>query len=192
MTAAEPAVFVDRDGTLNVEVGHLSDAAELDLIDGAAEAVRTLREAGYRVVVVTNQSAVARGLLSEAELRDLHARLARRLGAEGAELDGIYYCPHHPTEGSGSYRVECSCRKPKPGLVERAARELDIDLGRSFVVGDKLSDLEAGAAAGCRGVLVRTGYGAEEERRLDGSLVRPAHVADDLLDASRWIAGGDA
>jgi D-glycero-D-manno-heptose 1,7-bisphosphate phosphatase len=189
---AEPAVFVDRDGTLNVEVGHLDDAADLDLIDGAGEALRTLRGAGYRVVVITNQSAVARGLLTEDALRDLHARLARRLGAEGARLDGIYYCPHHPTEGRGPYRVECSCRKPKPGLVERAARELDIDLERSFVVGDKLSDLEAGARAGCRGVLVRTGYGADEEQRLDGSPVRPAHVADDLLAASRWIAGRSA
>ena len=187
MPMDDPAVFVDRDGTLNEEVGHLNAAGELELIDGAAEAVRLLRASGYKVVVVTNQAAVARGLLSEEGLREIHARLEQRLRAEGAGLDGIYYCPHHPTEGRGVYRIECSCRKPKPGLVERAATELDINLARSFLVGDKLSDLEAGAAAGCKGILVRTGYGVESEQEIGEAPVPPEHVANDLLDASRWI-----
>ena len=183
----EPAVFVDRDGTLNEEVGHLSDHDGLRLIAGAPEAVRLLRASGYKVVVITNQAAVARGLITEKELCRIHRKLEEELLAGGAGLDGIYYCPHHPTEGQGAYRMDCACRKPRPGLVERAASELDIDLARSFIVGDKLTDLEAGSAAGCRGILVRTGYGLESEQEIDRATVRPEHVADDLLDASRWI-----
>jgi len=180
------AVFLDRDGTINREVHHLNRVEQLELLTGAAEAIRRLNAAGFAVVVVTNQAAVARGLLSEAGLTEIHAALATLLAAAGARLDAIYYCPHHPTAGAGALGVDCSCRKPKAGALHRAARELGVDLGRSFLVGDQRSDLEAGRAAGCRTLLVRTGYGAETETAL-GTAERPDHVASDLLEAAAWI-----
>lgn len=180
-------VFLDRDGTINEEVHHLSQPQQFKLIDGAAEAISLLNQAGFKVVVFTNQSAVARGALSEAGLQAIHQLMVDRLGAQGAYLDGIYWCPHHPTAGVGPYKVACQCRKPKPGMLERAARELAIDLSGSFVVGDKMSDLEAGYAAGCRNILVRTGYGLEQEALFNGHHFYPDYVADDLWAATEWI-----
>lgn len=181
------AVFLDRDGTLTVEGEWITKHEHLVLVPGAAEAVRALSDAGFFVVMVTNQSAVARGLIDEGELDAIHAELARMLAAEGARLDATYHCPHHPTEGLGAWRKDCECRKPKPGMTLRAAREHDLDLERSFTVGDAARDLEAGWTAGTRGVLVRTGKGPKE---LDVLLARgetPDHVADDVLAAARWI-----
>ncbi len=180
-------VFLDRDGTINEEVHHLSRPQQFKLIDGAAEAISLLNQAGFKVVVFTNQSAVARGALSEAGLQAIHQLMVDRLRAQGAYLDGIYWCPHHPTAGVGPYKVACHCRKPKPGMLERAARELAIDLSGSFVVGDKMSDLEAGYAAGCRNILVRTGYGLEQEALFNGHHFQPDYVADDLWAATEWI-----
>ncbi len=151
---SRPAVFLDRDGTLNVDVDFLDDPAELVLIDGAAEAVLALNEAGFVVAVVTNQSGIARGYLDEARLAEIHGRLEAELGAAGAHLDGIFYCPHHPTEGAPPYRRPCECRKPAPGLLRAATEELDLDLSRSFVIGDSPRDIEAGAALGVPGYLV--------------------------------------
>jgi D-glycero-D-manno-heptose 1,7-bisphosphate phosphatase len=180
-------VFLDRDGTINDEVHYLSQPQQFKLIKGAAEAINLLNQAGFKVVVFTNQSAVARGFLSEARLQAIHQLMADRLRAQGAYLDGIYYCPHHPTAGVGPYKVACHCRKPKPGMLERAARELAIDLGQSFVVGDTMSDLEAGYAAGCRNILVRTGYGLEQEALFNGHHFQPDYVAEDLWAATEWI-----
>lgn len=180
-------VFLDRDGTINEEVHHLSQPQQFKLIDGAAEAISLLNQAGFKVVVFTNQSVVARGALSEAGLQAIHQLMVDRLRAQGAYLDGIYWCPHHPTAGVGPYKVACQCRKPKPGMLERAARELAIDLSGSFVVGDKMSDLEAGYAAGCRNILVRTGYGLEQEALFNGHHFQPDYVADDLWAATEWI-----
>lgn len=180
-------VFLDRDGTINDEVHYLSQPQQFKLIDGAAEAISLLNQAGFKVVVITNQSAVARGFLSEARLQAIHQLMADQLRAQEAYLDGIYYCPHHSTAGVGPYKVACHCRKPKPGMLERAARELAIDLGQSFVVGDKMSDLEAGYAAGCRNILVRTGYGLEQEALFNDHHFQPDYVADDLWAAAEWI-----
>ncbi len=182
------AVFLDRDGTVNEEVGYLRDLAKLKLIPGAAAAIRRLNEAGRLVILVTNQSGVARGYFPESLVHDAHALLAEMLRKEGARLDGVYYCPHHPTAGNSHYTTECDCRKPFTGLLDRAARDLHIDLSRSFMVGDKWSDVELGHRAGARSVLVSTGFAADDEGN-----VRPAHVEDpdlvahDLAEAVDWI-----
>jgi D-glycero-D-manno-heptose 1,7-bisphosphate phosphatase len=161
-----PALLLDRDGVLIVEVDHLHEPGRVELIPGAAAVVATMNRRGVPVVVVTNQAGIGRGMYGEADYAAVSARLAALLAAEGAHLDGSYHCPHHPTLGVGAYRVACACRKPQPGLLLEAARTLGLDLARSVLVGDKASDLAAGRAAGCRTVLVRTGYGAGEERRL--------------------------
>jgi len=179
-----PAVFLDRDGTLTVESEWVRSGQDLLLVPGAAEALRLLSAAGYVLVLVTNQSAVARGIIDEAQLAEIHAHLGELLAADGAQLEAIYHCPHHPTEGVGAGRTECSCRKPKPGLVLQAARELGLDLEHSWMVGDAARDLEAGWSAGVRGVLVLTGKGERERALLRRE---PAFVAKDVLAAARWI-----
>jgi D-glycero-D-manno-heptose 1,7-bisphosphate phosphatase len=188
MTSRRPgAVFLDRDGTINREVHHLNQVEQVELLEGAAEAIRLLNGSGFKVVVVTNQGAVARGLLPESRLAEIHAALVALLARSGAAVDAIYYCPHHPTEGVGDMRRDCGCRKPRPGALQQAAGDLGLDLECSFLVGDQASDVEAGRAAGCRTVLVRTGYGAKTETELHGVGVHPDHVAADLLEAVRWI-----
>lgn len=180
------AVFLDRDGTVNEEINYLNKVEQLKLIDGAAEGIRVLREAGYKVVIVTNQAAIARGYLAEQDLPLIHAALEKMLAEQGAAVDAIYYCPHHPTAGVGAYKIECECRKPKPGMLLRAAADLDLDLANSFVIGDKLSDLGAGEAVGCRTILVRSGYGRKVEEGLAENS-RPDFIADDLAGAAKWI-----
>lgn len=155
-----PAVFLDRDGVLIAEVEYLSDVSQVRLIPGAAAAVRRLNDAGLAVVVITNQSGVARGHFPESRVREVHRHIAELLLAEaGASIDRFDYSPFHPTEGVGEYRRDTDCRKPKPGMLLRGATALGLDLSASWMVGDRRSDLEAGAAAGCRTILVRTGYG---------------------------------
>lgn len=181
------AVFLDRDGTINEEVCYLSHVNQLRLIDGAGEAIRLLNESGFKVVVVTNQSGVARRYFPEETVEHVHNVMQKMLRAADAHIDAIYYCPHHPTEGIGPYQIECDCRKPQPGMLKTAAEELDVDLSRCFIVGDKISDLEAGHEVGCRTVLVRTGYGVEMEKEFRHYTFQPDYVANDILEASRWI-----
>ena len=182
------ALFLDRDGTVCHEVGYVNHPRRLSLLPGSAEAIRQSRRAGYLCVVVTNQAGVARGYFEEGLVQAANQRLARLLDAEGTALDGIYYCPHHPTAGESPYRLDCSCRKPRPGMLEQAARDLDIDLAESVMIGDKISDVEAGHQVGARGILVRTGYGlGEEEFKKADWATTPEHVADDLLAAVRWL-----
>jgi len=180
-------VFLDRDGTINEEVEYLSNVDQLKLIDGVTEAIRLLNNAGYKVVVITNQSGIARGYITEAQVKTIHTELEKMLQKENAYIDGIYYCPHHPDADVDAYKVDCDCRKPKRGMLEQAAKDLDIDLKNSFVIGDKLSDLGAGAAAGCRKILVRTGYGKEMEKELPNASFHADHIADDVLKAVKWI-----
>jgi D-glycero-D-manno-heptose 1,7-bisphosphate phosphatase len=192
LATRSPAVFLDRDGTIVREVEYLARPEQLALLPGAAEGMRRLREAGYRgyrgyrLVIVTNQAGVARGYFDEDDVRRVHERLREMLREQGADVDAVYYCPHHP-QGQGAYRRECPCRKPGTGMFERAARELGLDLARSVVVGDKVTDLLPGVELGCRTVLVRTGYG---QSLLDaGALddVPVDHVSDDLLDTAEWV-----
>jgi len=153
------AVFLDRDGTLNEEAGYLNHVDRLKLIDGAAEAVRLLNRHGLKTVVVSNQAGVARGYFPEELLPRLHDRLRALLKEQGAELDAIYYCPHHPDVGEPPYRQDCDCRKPGLGMIRRAEKELSVDARRSYMVGDKISDVEFGKKAGCKSILLLTGYG---------------------------------
>ncbi len=183
-----PAVFVDRDGTLNREVNYLTRPDELRLLPGAADAIARLRQAGYAVVVVTNQSAVARGLITEDDLESIHNELRRQLGCDRVELDGVYYCPHHPEHGAASYRMDCNCRKPRPGLLLRAASDLNLDLKRSVMVGDKLIDLQAGWNAGCRAALVLTGHGEGTRTNADAEILRRIDcIAHDLSRVADWL-----
>ncbi|MBI4560632.1 MAG: HAD family hydrolase [Candidatus Rokubacteria bacterium] len=183
-----PAVFIDRDGTLSEEVGYVNHPKRLRLLAGSAEAVRLLNRAGLRAVVITNQSGVARGYFSEEVLHAVNAELVAQLKAQGAFLDGLYVCPHHPREGKPPYRARCDCRKPKPGLLLRAAGELGLDLAASYMVGDKISDVAVGRRAGAASILVLTGYGLGEwEYRRPHGRWEPDHVAEDLLGAVRWI-----
>jgi D-glycero-D-manno-heptose 1,7-bisphosphate phosphatase len=186
--APRPAVFIDRDGTLTEEVGYVNHPSRLRLLPQSGAAVRRLNQAGIAVVVVTNQAGIARGYFSPEVLAAVNAALVSQLKDEGAHLDGVYVCPHHPTEGEAPYRLVCDCRKPKPGLLLRAASDLELDLGRSTLVGDKGSDLVAARAVGACAVLVLTGYGLGEwEYRRSALPVQPDHVADDLLGAADWV-----
>jgi len=184
-----PAVFLDRDGTMIVEVDYLADPERVELFAGAASALRRLAEAGYALVLITNQSGVARGMLDEDCLAEIHARLARELATEGVELDGVYYCPHHPEHGGAAYARDCACRKPRPGMLLEAARELGLDLERSWMVGDAARDLEAGWAVGARGLLVATGKGRGQGEAARAKAPAPGwlHEVDDLTAAAEFV-----
>jgi D,D-heptose 1,7-bisphosphate phosphatase len=188
------AVFLDRDGTINEEAAYLNRLEKLRLIPGAAEAIRRINESGLMAVVVTNQSGVARGLFDEAFVKKTNAYLQDILRAEGASIDAFYFCPHHPTEGRGIYLQTCRCRKPAPGMLLRAAEELRIDLRRSYLIGDALTDIEAGNSVGVKGILVRPGCGEESVAALAadpesgvGAISRPLYIAADLREAVAWI-----
>ncbi len=181
-------MFIDRDGTLTEEVGYVNHPERLRLLPRSATAIRRLNEAGVPAVVVTNQAGVARGYFSEEVLHAVNAALVEQLAASDARLDAIYVCPHHPTEGEPPWRADCDCRKPRPGLLTRAASELGLDLERSTMIGDKASDLVPATVVGARGVLVLTGYGRGEwEYRRETFATKPDHVADDLLEAVDWV-----
>ncbi len=180
LTAGETGVLLDRDGTLIRNVGHLSRLEQVELLPRVAEAIRLLCERGLKVAVITNQSAVGRGLLTEEELRCVHRELAGRLAAAGARLDGFFYCPHHPTAALGSYRLACDCRKPNVGLARRAAAELKLDLGRSYVVGDQATDMELAERIGARGILIQA---QPPERAAEPGWV----TVKDLWQAANWI-----
>ncbi|MBN1260599.1 MAG: HAD family hydrolase [Anaerolineae bacterium] len=174
------AVFLDRDGTINREVNYLSDPADLALLPGAAEGIHLLNNAGVPVILITNQSAIGRGYFSAAQLDKIHATLAHLLAEQHAYVNATYYCPHHPDAG-------CLCRKPHPGLLLQAATEQNLNLHRSFMIGDKTSDLEAGQRAGCRTILVLTGYGVEHQEILRKRGFPLDFTAHSLLEAATWI-----
>lgn len=179
---------MDLSGTISEEVGFVNHLSRFRLLPRAAEAIRLVNAAGWKAVVATNQSGVARGYFPPSLLDEVYAELHRRLAAGGARVDRIYHCPHHPTEGTPPYRAECDCRKPRPGMLKQAAQDLGLDLARSFMVGDKIIDVEAGHRAGARGVLVLTGYGRGElEYTRPAWPTQPDHIAEDLLAAVRWI-----
>lgn len=151
------AIFLDRDGTIIVDKGFVHKKEDLELLPGAAQAIKLAREAGFLVVVVTNQSGVARGYFTEEEVKAFNAYLNRVLAQRGARIDAFYYCPHHPQAPIEAYRKACSCRKPRPGLLLRAAQELGIDLCQSWMIGDSPRDAEAGQRAGCNTILLERG-----------------------------------
>ncbi len=177
------AVFLDRDGTINEEVGYLYSLEKLKLYPNSYEAIRLINESGMLAVVITNQSGVARGYFSENFVRTVHLRINQILQENGAHLDGFYYCPHHPTEGNGDYLRSCDCRKPEPGMLINASEEMDIDLSYSYMVGDMAKDIELANRVGIKGILVKTGYG----KNVMPSDIKPAYIAEDILDAVNWI-----
>jgi len=184
---------MDRDGTVAEEVGYVNHVSRVRLLPGSAQAIQRIREAGFLAVVVTNQSGVAREYFEETLVGRVHERLAELLTREGAALDAIYYCPHHPREGEPPYRRECDCRKPQPGLLTLAAAERQIDLARSYMVGDGIVDVGAGASVGATTILVLTGYGRGLlEHRRSRWTVQPDHIAEDLPSAVSWILQREA
>jgi D-glycero-D-manno-heptose 1,7-bisphosphate phosphatase len=184
------AVFLDRDGTLNEEVGYIRHVPDLHLIPGAAQAVKRLNEAGLLAILTTNQTGPARGYYDEAHVQALNARLVSLLEIEaGAKLDAVYYCPHLETGSVAPYNIACTCRKPGPGMVEQACQAFpQIDVVQSFIIGDKATDIEFAHTVGARGVLLKTGYG---QAVLDGTYqalgVEPAFICDNIVEAVDWI-----
>jgi D-glycero-D-manno-heptose 1,7-bisphosphate phosphatase len=176
-------VFLDRDGTIIEEVGYLDRLERVKFFPYSVDAVRLLNRAGLAVIIVTNQAGIGRGFFDEGFVESTHQYLAGLLATGGAKVDGYYYCPHHPEAAIARYRQSCECRKPQPGLLRRAAVEHDLDLARSFVVGDRAHDIASGTAVGAAGVLVRTGYGDTVAASGHGA----AAVADNLIGAVSWI-----
>ncbi len=184
MTPLKPAVFLDRDGVVIEDTHYVHSIDRVRLIPGSAEAIAALNQAGWSVVIVTNQAGIARGLFSIETIQQIHKHLAELLHGYGAHIDGMYYCPHHPAGELAEYRRDCDCRKPKPGMLVQAAKELSLDLTRSWMIGDRVSDLQAGASVGCRTVLVRTGYGnLANPVELDRDSLKLELIAANLSDA---------
>jgi mannose-1-phosphate guanylyltransferase/phosphomannomutase len=182
-----PAIFIDRDGVINKEVDNLRRIADFELLPGAEEAINQINKSDYLAVVVTNQPALAKGFLSLEEFISIHKLLETQLGIKKAFVDRIYHCPHHPDKGFDgeveALKIICDCRKPGIGMIMQAQKDLNIDLSRSFLIGDSTTDIKTADNAGITSVLVKTGYGGTDQR----FEVTPAHVADDLLDAVKWI-----
>ena len=181
------AIFIDRDGTLNEDIGYVSIPEQLILYPWAFEAVRLINKSDFKAIVITNQSGIARGMYSEATLGGIHSRMIEELAREGARIDAVYYCPHHPEAGDSRYRIACDCRKPGTGMLEAAAREHNIDLARSFVIGDKASDIKLAENVGAPGALVMTGYGRETVAHPDRWPCKPSIVAENLLEAVKRV-----
>jgi len=185
------AIFLDRDGTINEEVGYLDSADKLRIIPAAFEAVRQINASGMKAVVITNQAGVAKGLFTEEFVREINEQIQSALLAQGALIDRFYFCPHHPTEGNDPYRLICDCRKPEPGLLLQAAVDLNIDLARSYFIGDRLRDVETAHRVCAKGVLVMTGYGQDLMQKSGpdqaNELNQPDYIAQDILEAVHWI-----
>lgn len=180
----QPAVFLDRDGTLIEERGFLDRMELMSLFPWTADALRLLKRAGYMLVVVTNQSALARGIIDEAFLESVHRELSARLAPGGAVIDRYYHCPHLADASIERYRQVCRCRKPGPGMIEQACREMDLDPAKSFMVGDRWIDVECGVAAGTRAIQVLSGHGTREERAVGA---KADAILSNLMEATGWI-----
>lgn len=182
------AVFIDRDGTMSEEVGYVNHLSRFKLLQNTAAAIKMLNDAGILAIVATNQAGVARGYFVEDMIGKVHEKLKNELARAGAHLDAIYYCPHHPSAGKPPYRTDCDCRKPRPGMILKAKDEFDIDLKRSYMIGDKISDVEFGQKLGLKSVMVMTGYGiGEYEHQRQDWKTTPDFMAEDLLGAVKWI-----
>lgn len=187
------AVFIDRDGTISEEVGYINHVSRFRLFPYTAEAIKHLNDNGWLAIVITNQAGVARGYFSEQMIQAVHERMTQELTSQGGRIDAIYYCAHHPSVGESPYRVDCDCRKPKPGLIKRAAAEFDIDLDGSWIVGDRYSDIELAHNAGVKSMLVLSGYGRGEwEHQSHNWSVKPDLVTENLLEAVQMIVSTDS
>ena len=183
-----PAVFIDRDGTINEQMGYINHISRFVLLPGTAEGIRLLNRHQYLAIIVSNQSGVARGYFPMELIDRVHAHMKDLLAKEGANIDGIFFCPHYPRGIVPEYSVECDCRKPRTGLVQKACEEFDIDMKNSYVIGDRCSDIELAERSNLKGIMVTTGYGLGDiEYVLPHKPFNPQHIARDLLHAIRWI-----
>jgi len=181
------AVFIDRDGTINRDVGYPSSYSVIDIYPFSFKAVKKIKQAGLLAVIITNQSGIGRGLIEEENLHDIHNKLNDDFKRHGVSFDGIYYCPHYVFSKTAKYRKECSCRKPNPGMGRLAAKDLQIDTSLSYMIGDKVEDILFGININASVILVLTGYGQESRKKLEDKGIQPAYVAKNLLDAAEWI-----
>jgi D-glycero-D-manno-heptose 1,7-bisphosphate phosphatase len=187
----KPAVFIDRDGTINIDGGYINHPDRFVIYPFAAQAVRLLNLCGFLCVVVTNQSGIGKGFYNTAVMEEIHSKMLSHFKREGARIDGIYSCPHDPEAKLPEYRVECECRKPKTGMLRTAAAELPIDLKDTYMIGDKYSDIKTGFNFGCKTIMVNTGYGLGERLLYGGKWERrPDFTAENLLEAAKIITGG--
>lgn len=180
----QAAVFLDRDGTIIEDTGYISSPEQVKFLPGSIAAIKQLKDAGYKIIIISNQSGVARGLISEDMLQTIEKLIHRQILNGGAHVDSSYYCPHHPEHGSYPYRQACECRKPHTGLIKKAVKDHDIDLSRSIMVGDHATDIETARRAGIKSVFVMTGHGPEEKANLKS---QPDHIAADITAAADWI-----
>ena len=183
-----PAIFIDRDGTINEQMGYINHLSRFNILPGVPEAIKLLNENNYLVIVVTNQSGIARGYFPHELVDKIHTCMKDSLKKEGAEIDAIFYCPHYPRSKLKEYAIECDCRKPRIGMINKALEKFDIDLTQSYMIGDHFSDLEFAHNGNLKSIMVKTGYGlGESEYIIPGFPYKPVYVADDLLDAVKWI-----
>lgn len=181
------AVFLDRDGNINQDVGYPSQFSQINIYPYSFEAVRKINKAGFLAVIATNQSGIGRGFLTEINLHDIHQKIKAAFAKHNAYFDGIYYCPHYLSSSNPIYRKDCSCRKPKPGMALQAASDLNIDLKNSYVIGDKVEDILFGVNIEACPILVLTGFGQKSLSILKEKGIHPGYVAQNLLDAVNWI-----
>ena len=187
MTQLRNAVFIDRDGVIIEDRDYVYRSEDIAFIPGALEALKTLSRTSYKIIIITNQSGIGRGYFTEPDYHAFTETLLEKLSACGARVDGVYFCPHHPAQGIGGYKTSCACRKPKTGMITRASHEHGIRLKGSWLIGDKTSDIKAGVDAGCKTILVKTGYAGQDLRfRLRADL-----IAGDLNGAVRMILAGE-
>lgn len=186
----KPAVFIDRDGTINEQMGYINHLSRFRLLPGVADAIRLLNKNNFLTIIVTNQSGVARGYFPIELLNEVHSFMIETLRRDDANIDAVFFCPHYPGGKVPEYSRECDCRKPGTGLIDQARASFDIDMSGSYLVGDHTTDLELAHRCSIEGIMVRTGYGTGEiSHVLHQTPIKPCYIAEDLLDAVRWIIG---
>jgi D-glycero-D-manno-heptose 1,7-bisphosphate phosphatase len=181
------AVFIDRDGCLIHELGYISTIKKVKFFKSSFEALGLLRKKGFKIVIVTNQSGVARGYFPESFVKETHSYIAARLKKKGLKIDAFYYCPHHKKATIKKYRKDCDCRKPKQGMINAAAKRFNLDLKQSFTMGDKLTDVKLGHNGGMKGILVLTGFGKWQKTLIRKERVRPDYISRDFLSGAKWV-----
>jgi D-glycero-D-manno-heptose 1,7-bisphosphate phosphatase len=184
----KPAVFIDRDGTINEQMGYINHPSRFIILPGVAEAFRILNQEGYHAIILSNQSGVARGYFPIDLVYNIHSIMEESIAGQGGRIDGVFFCPHYPKGSDPKYAMDCDCRKPGTGLINQACEKFEIDLSRSYMVGDHYTDMELADRSNIKGILVKTGYGTGViEYNLPSMKNKPSYIADDLLDAVKWI-----
>ncbi|MBU0686752.1 MAG: HAD family hydrolase [Candidatus Margulisbacteria bacterium] len=181
------AVFLDKDGTINEDVGYLDDPAKLTVFPYSAQAIKILNDAGFKVIIVSNQAGIARGILTEDIYQAIDKKTHKIILQDGGIIDASYYCPHHPEHGIHPYRTKCENRKPNPGMLKKGEKEFDLDLSKCYMIGDKISDIQAGHNAGVKTILVKTGYGKDHVNNPKLKELNPVFIGENLLEAAEWI-----